>query len=556
MTDLIYPNLFYFSYDLREGLGEDLSELEKNRRIFAAKLQEESSNLFDRDTSWETEYLELLANPTKPSPKPIKEFPKSDSPYEGYYYPVRLNDTYGLLLACSLPESSEAYSVDIIAKFKATIDGKLTTPKGLLQEGTLGQTWMILAQYNPNSQKSPQAIAQECYKKLSEKWENESGFDWDRDLQGQGSFLGGNIFELWQYNLVMSAKSSNEIGRSSQNNISDIPNPVSLQDIQRSYHVIIALYPNATSAQQAAKLNFSWLRLFCYRHKILWAYGQSRYIKQQIKQDYLEIKKCIQVIKKDTFPGLNLKKLKKTLVEAQSTLSRYAIELNCLGDQVRTIEINLLNYQRRSITIQKEAEEIALKLLLPETVRSRLNSLSAQMANPELSSFLNKIVTWQYPVNFKFLENFSTDIQDKYWLQVQKDYENLSPGLQVLEDLINSIRGITEIDQAQRDRNFQTTVGVVGIGFAVGASFASISGHFPTAYNDNVIDASTDSFWSNLLNWGVPEPWLAPFISASISLGVALGIITIITVLWMGLKLCRKIVWIVVDRLRRFFKNN
>ena len=33
MKPLIYPNLFYFVYDLREGLGEDSQEVEKNQKI-------------------------------------------------------------------------------------------------------------------------------------------------------------------------------------------------------------------------------------------------------------------------------------------------------------------------------------------------------------------------------------------------------------------------------------------------------------------------------------------------------------------------------------------
>lgn len=100
MTDLIYPNLFLFLYDLREGLGESADELDKNRKLFAGKLPESLRDaLFQLDIAVETEYRELL-------PKQIEKFPDRDKPFEGYYYPVRLNDTYGLLLACSFPQNS------------------------------------------------------------------------------------------------------------------------------------------------------------------------------------------------------------------------------------------------------------------------------------------------------------------------------------------------------------------------------------------------------------------------------------------------------------------
>ena len=79
MNKLIYPNLFLFLYDLREGLGEDQEDLAKNQRIFAAKFPEYlRQSLFNRDTAFETEYLELLANQ-------VEKFPDSDKPYEGYY---------------------------------------------------------------------------------------------------------------------------------------------------------------------------------------------------------------------------------------------------------------------------------------------------------------------------------------------------------------------------------------------------------------------------------------------------------------------------------------
>ncbi len=92
MADLIYPNLFLFLYDLRESLGESPEDLEKNRQIFASKLPENLHNvLFKLDGVIETEYLELLTQRI--------EYFRDDIPDEGYYYPVRLNDTYGLLIA-------------------------------------------------------------------------------------------------------------------------------------------------------------------------------------------------------------------------------------------------------------------------------------------------------------------------------------------------------------------------------------------------------------------------------------------------------------------------
>jgi len=88
---------------------------------------------------------------------------------------------------------------------------------------------------------------------------------------------------------------------------------------------------------------------------------------------------------------------------------------------------------------------------------------------------LSQLLAQQTENNLKFLETFSETVEKKYLLQVQKDYSNFSPWLQVLGDLINSIRGITEIDQAKRDRIFQNNIAIVGVGAGAAsvAAFAS-----------------------------------------------------------------------------------
>ena len=67
------------------------------------------------------------------------------------------------------------------------------------------------------------------------------------------------------------------------------------------------------------------LRLLCYLHKILWAYAQSRYLKELLKKDAIKIKQYIQEIQKYQNPSLNLKLLKEILVNFQTTLSNYSI---------------------------------------------------------------------------------------------------------------------------------------------------------------------------------------------------------------------------------------
>lgn len=495
MSNLIYPNLFLFLYDLRESLGENPEDLAKNQRIFAAKFLESPKSLrqslFDSDTAFESDYLELL--PKKP--KKIERFPDSDKPFKGYYYPVRLNDTYGLLVGCSFAEDTTGHLTSCLADFKAKIEEKL---KG--QQATIGQSWLILAHLD-NSNSNPEDIAKNCCQALN------LGFNWKEDLQGQGRFLGGNLFELWQYQLLMH--------ESIQENT---PAPT-LEQIQQNHHLIIALYPNAATAKQAAEeFNKSWLRLFCYRNKILWAYAQSRYLKQRLEENFTKIKKVSTLdLQKE-----NLKQLRQTVIDAQNTLSNYTIDLNNFDYQIRTIEVNLLNYNRRLTTIQKRLSEIqveagneSLKTFMPVGFFSWLQASAASLPVPNDNQFLlTQFNNWKHPCDLKFLENFRDEAAKKYLLQLQKDYENLSSGLPLLQDLINSIRTITEIDQAQRDRTFQNTVAIVGVGLAVGSFVVSLE----------KLGENKDDPVRLFLDKSVPVPkfWLEPAIPLVYGLGLGI----------------------------------
>lgn len=467
MIELVYPNLFLFLYDLREGLGEDSQSLKTNQKDFAAKLPTNiRSSLFDRDSGFEPEYLELLTNR-------FEGFTDSDKPFEGYYLPVRLNDTYGLVLGCSFKEDRTPHPVTCLAQFKAKIKEKLNN-----QHPNIGQTWLIVTEMD-NQNISPEEVAKKCCESLN------IGLQWERDSPRKGSFLGGSIFELSRYKLLMDESTQDA-------------KPRTIQEIQENIHLIIAVMPSSDAAKKVGKdFSTELLRLFCDRHKVFWAYAQSRYLKQQLKKDFTVINQLV-----GNIYSQNLKQLGKTVVDAQKILPGYTIKLNYLDAQIRTIEINAINYSRRIGTISE-----------------RLNQIQSQ--NGQLANL-------QHPYDLKFLEKFSEDVDKKYQLQVQKDYANFSLGSQLLQDLINSSRAITEIEQAEGDRTFQNTVGILGAGLAVGSIVASIE--IPTEPNDNFLNPHLNSA---LWTLHIPDAWL-PFaikITFSLSAALAAGLFTA-TLIW------------------------
>jgi len=490
MSELIYPTLDLYVYDLRESLGETEKEIDKNREKFQAKiavpgqtqdrLSKSLESLNKRDRLPETEYVELLENKRLSFETQVITKEKN-YPLKGYYYPVRMNDTYGLLIDCSVepPENlqhkntpKKAYDVSCFEQLKTQVNACRND-----LEGTVGETWVISGELPTKSTQTPEEIARECYQKLM------PGAVWDDNIRDeveevrQGFLYGGSVFELWGYDSIEQIEN----------------NP-------KKHHVIIAIYPNEEAARKAAALNYDWMRLWGYRHKIMWAYNNSVELKTTLKIEFIKIQEYTDAIAADNSPYFNLKLLRDNLVKAQHTLANYSTKLSDLDDQTRTIEINLINYRRRLQRINKKIASEALNnppdnLLdrLGEELKNSLAELSTR--NQDVNFLVSQLLAQQRESHLKFMETFSETVEEKYLLQVQKDYGNFSPGLQVLGDLINSIRGITEIDQAKRDRIFQNNIAIVGVGAGAASVAASASASYIVALEEIPIVARYVAFW-------------------------------------------------------------
>lgn len=276
---------------------------------------------------------------------------------------------------------------------------------------------------------------------------------------------------------------------------------------QKKHHVIIVLYPSRDIAKRATRfLLYDWMSLFWYRSKILWAYGQSREDKKQMKKDFIGIQDCvIAVSKTEKFRQTSLKKKRELLEDAQDILSRYGIELRYLDIQKHTIEINQQNYQKRLGKIRNDAQKEA----------GRQPALAEK----------------DFPTDLKFLETFSKEMGESYLMQVQKDYDNLSPGLELLELLINSIRSVVEVEKAERDNRFQNSVAIVGVGLGAGSIVAAFPGFSSLPANDPI-----KSGLSNYMQ--IPEAWLTLTVALIYSGGAALifGTLTRI-IIWLRQRL-------------------
>ncbi|BAT51985.1 hypothetical protein NOS3756_09160 [Nostoc sp. NIES-3756] len=384
MSDLIYPTLDLFIYALKTSLNTTESETQKNKENFLAQLPP-NTQFYDPDI--ETEYLEVT------HPAQI-DFISQNKSVEGYYYPVRLNDTYGLQIDCSINNQIQAQAAKSFITLKSEIEQQLSK-----QLTIIGQTWMVSGWLPENLTQNPEDIAKDCYYALF------PGNDWQPN---QGTFLDGKIYEIWRLS-------------NTNQSIDKVNNPVNSNE----HHVIIVIYPHRESAEQAAEFYSDWLGLFCYRHKISWAYWQSRLVKESLLNHYKKIEEIKNITNQKNHVSQNqrLTIAHQLLNNIDNILQQYTIDLIQLSFQKEIIEINLSNYQTRFALIKEKAGK---------------------------------------DDKLDFLEKFGDLANKKYLPQITRDIENMQLGLQLLEDTINATRSRIEVEKAERDRNFQELVAVAG----------------------------------------------------------------------------------------------
>ncbi|HEY9799620.1 MAG TPA: hypothetical protein V6D25_04620 [Leptolyngbyaceae cyanobacterium] len=402
---LIYPTLDLFLYDLKEGLGQDDAKIKENRQLFwqkvyGDKLDNKKLEHLAKAEADSSDYIQLLGN------KQAEIFP---DPLNGYYYPVQLGDTYALQVECTANYITDykdlPQSIDCLEKLQTEILTKINH-----QHGKLGQSWLIWGQLATDNQ-DPLATAQACYAQL--KLSNQQ--NWDNDfIKQQGKFFGGTVFELRRL-------------------------PTATEKLSDGYHVLICLFPSQLKTdvvrEKSAILFPQLIRLFRYRHKILWANSQSREIKDNLKQADKLAQSTIKHLNTSLqSPGIQINKLEKFLKDTPEILLKYTNNLTYLDDQRRTINVNIENYQKRYLEITK----------------------------------LDSHSDWQ------FLETFSNYAQEKFLGQIETDQANFSPGLTLMENYIKTVQGIIEIERTKGDRNLENLIGSVGIGLAVSQISSSI----------------------------------------------------------------------------------
>jgi hypothetical protein len=326
MTDLYYPTIYLYLYDLIEGLGNSEQDIKNNKNNFLEKIPNTNEVIPDslREKIWQspdpcTALFDYFSN------NKLKQYYYNN--FERYYRPLPLGDTYGLELACAVPDTDKPYSTDIFASLKTEI--KNIGEKQLLANSSLGQTYLICAALSvePSTEKINENIledvARQCYRSFGCQQA-----DWDQDLDGQGYLVGAKIYEL-------------------SNN---------LTSPEHHHHTIIILYPDKQRMATGQTVFFhDWGKLFYYYHKIIWCYDQALEIKKKLKSSY-EI--MSEILDPKDADAQDLKHLNSILLKTRKTINDSSKYLPGIGFQAHSIKINAYNYNERKRIMNQRANKI------------------------------------------------------------------------------------------------------------------------------------------------------------------------------------------------------
>lgn len=336
-------------------------------------------------------------------------------PIDGLRYSSSLGDTNSLLALYSVNEGDNNQPQDIscLAELKNKIlkDRVVEEKLKIAADRKVGKSWMILGVI-PSFWDSLTAdsLALEAAKSLSIG-------EFTETVKSE-KFMGATVYEFWQA-------------------------PSQWQDVEaENSHIVIILYHDKTALDSFNQFKVDWMKLFLYRHKILWAYrnSQNQDIKQFLRQHLLPAD--------TTFTGIQVSSeasavLESGLIQRKNMLqksyvivSQYAKYITFLEVQLQTLETNLYNYQERRNSLLKKAEKFG-------------GTTDADL-----------------------LKAFTQIPAKKCQMQITRDIAALSPGLKAQEIFINTLRGSADIEQVESDRNIENLIAAAGIGVGTASAAA------------------------------------------------------------------------------------
>ncbi len=385
----------------------------------------------------------VLPDGTSSEAAPLK-FAQAENAIQGTVYCHAVNDTQQWWIVGAIEEKTQARSLSDLGGLQAAVLGQWQQTSGaqLGDNQQVGQSWLVCGVLPTGA--NPQAIVASVCREL--------GLD-ENGVRSGEEWQGAKVFEV--------------AGETS--------------------HGVVVLYTALAEMEMGLKETLlDWAMLLQFRHKISWAYGNTRQIKQVLGRHLFPKPSSLTTLTlADEVPTeSDLLDLKQGLKRNLGLLSQYTECLSFLELQIETLKTNLTNYQSRS----------------------------QQM----------KLQEWKW---------FEIQTGKRYVDQIERDIATLMIGLRVREKTTDTIRGLVELEQAERDRQleaqnqrFQNTIAIVGVGLGSASIAAANLGEA------TVVQALVGQV-PGYVREKMPSPWL----EGAIAVGVCLGLGCLAAVVLQGL---------------------
>ena len=333
---------------------------------------------------------------------------------EGNLQPFRLNETYAvdLTLSPELPDTS----IDVAQL-------KYFNPQGCLLpasiDASLGQTLLLCGKVDKNYEEC-RILAKECAiallagSKFCHLCFNNIPIKFWLFVLKRNPVIG--ILFVSELNLAAAHQGKLFGSLLFEYEVTDLDNP---RNPTKQCHILVWLNNSNADTAKLAGEAYDWLRnLLCCRHKIRYAYHDSRLYYKKARKYYSELEKEGQNLAQ--LPEdleKRLANLKYSLTQVSTKLFDYEFHLRELQAYLTAIKTNATNYKQ----------------------------------------CLNQLPTLPED-DLGFWQDFLKKDCNHFQAQIQTDLKYLNPGRDLFQQLITTIRGIVEIEQAESDRALEKTL--------------------------------------------------------------------------------------------------
>jgi hypothetical protein len=377
----------------------------------------------------------------------------------GIACPLQLYDSYALALNLRIDESdqpqnkTEAVDISIFKNFNPD---NCFLPRNI--NSSLGQTLLLTAWLSSAQQQDAaiwREIAQQCVQNFCEQK--------------------GECPQLYQESLLFDSP------------IFEYGNPNSSHGYK---HILVWLFFSEEEEQYSAKADANlgsfyqeFIDLFFYRNKVIKAYHISRDVYSDIHSLYKEFKQTVREIaniksignsslvpntNRDLSPEIKRTSPQNKIVPTISAENNLTVSNTITG----LSNIELKNYKNKLSIFP--LLDLQYSEYLTEFEKYRL---TIETNTKNYVEKLRQIQEKSANENLQFLSNFNQIISIKFSNQIQTDlgYFANTPGL--IDKAITSIRGIVEIEQAERDRSLENTIRVASVALGSGSIAVGATSH-------------------------------------------------------------------------------